>query len=145
MIWPSYIFNNLLTYFILIYHFFWLFLTNMASKHPFQPYVNHHIRNSTYVDLSYPFYPFYVQLSWIVGYAMRCLKIWAVIGRHGSWKLSCLGSLWSEKVYSTGVQTLDCINVPQYNWSKHSGWVYVPSSCTAVYCCVQRSTIHLYK
>ena len=36
-----------------------------------------------------------------------CLKIWAVIGRHGSWMLSCLGSHWSEQVYSPGLQWLD--------------------------------------
>ena len=37
----------------------------------------------------------------------RCLQIWAVIGRSGSWKLSSLDSHCSEQVYSTGVQRMD--------------------------------------
>ena len=34
----------------------------------------------------------------------QCLIIWAVIGRHCSWRLSCLGSHWSEQIFSIGVQ-----------------------------------------
>ena len=36
-----------------------------------------------------------------------CLKVWAVIGKHGSLRLSRLGSQWSEQICSTGVQKLN--------------------------------------
>ena len=51
----------------------------------------------------------------------QCLKNWAVIGRHSSWRLSFLGSHWSEQIYSICVHRLDySIDVQQYSWSKLS-------------------------
>jgi hypothetical protein len=77
----------------------------------------------------------------------RCLKIWAVIGRHGSWGLSCLGSHWSEYIYSTGIRRLDySINVQQYNWFEHSVCTTSVCLCSVkLYSCVHKSSVHLYK
>ena len=44
---------------------------------------------------------------WWWWWARGCLQIWAVIGWHGSWRLSCLSSHWSAQDYSTGVHRLD--------------------------------------
>ena len=44
------------------------------------------------------------------------LKVWAVISRHRSWRLSCLGSHWSEQLFSTGVQ-----RIMQWKWKMSRG------------------------
>jgi hypothetical protein len=59
-----------------------------------------------------------LQLRWI----RRCLKYWAVIGRHGSWGLSCLYPVYMSCVHRRTFHQYNLYIVVQYIYT----WIYKP-------------------